>query len=501
MRTHFRVRATSLRVVYFCAYVASIAAIATAAAVESSKALQGFDASVNQAMREFHVPGVAVGLIVDGKVILAKGYGVRDLDKSSPITGSTIFAVGSMTKSFTAVTVAAMVDEGKLEWDRPVREYLPWFRMYDPVATELITPRDLLTHRSGLPGHNFIRFSTPMDRAELVRRLRYLEPSRTFRDVYQYNNLMYTTAGFLAGEVAGKSWEDLVKQRIFEPLGMNDSTVSVVDTQKRGDFARPHITRQGTVKTTEFYDYQSFGVGPNGAVNSTVQDLLKYLQLHLENGKAGDRQIISAAQMRQLHRPISISGDAGYALGWNVEHHRGHPVLQHGGAITGFTSIMVLIPETKTGIVVLNNLHSSRLPNVVAWELADRMLGLEPQHYLEQTKQDLARNREAAEEKRKRIESGRARGTHPSLELAAYTGEYFHPAYGIIRVGRQDGNLVLQFKALTVPLTHYGYDTFECDTEYLSGMVQFHLNPQSRVMEMLLPLEPAVKPLVFLHQD
>src|SRR5258708_15103820 len=156
------------------------------------------DSSVDRAMRELHVPGVAIGIIQDGKVILAKGYGVRELGQSATVTPDTIFAVGSMTKSFTAVTVAAMVDEGKLNWDRPVREYLPWFRMYDPVATELITPRDLLTHRSGLPGHNFIRFSTPLDRAELTRRLRYLEPNRTFRDVYQYNNLMYVTTGLLA---------------------------------------------------------------------------------------------------------------------------------------------------------------------------------------------------------------------------------------------------------------------------------------------------------------
>src|ERR1700680_4123607 len=228
-----------IKLLRLCAYLVWLAVLAPAATVDAAKALEGFDASVGRALRELQVPGAAVGVIVDGTVTLAKGYGVRELGKGATVTPDTIFAVGSMTKSFTAVTVAAMVDERKLNWDRPVREHLPWFRMYDPVATDLITPRDLLTHRSGLPGHNFIRFSTPLARAALVQRIRYLEPSHTFREVYQYNNLMYVTAGFLAGEVAGKSWEDLVEQRIFTPLGMSNSTVRVTDTQQHTDFAKP----------------------------------------------------------------------------------------------------------------------------------------------------------------------------------------------------------------------------------------------------------------------
>jgi CubicO group peptidase (beta-lactamase class C family) len=488
-----------IKLLRYCVYLVCFAALAAPATVDSAKALEGFDASVVRAMRELQAPGVAVGAIVDGRVILAKGYGVRELGRSATVTPDTIFAVGSMTKSFTAVTVAAMVDEGRLNWDRPVREYLPWFRMFDPVATDLITPRDLLTHRSGLPGHNFIRFSTPLERAELVRRIRYLEPSHTFREVYQYNNLMYVTAGFLAGEVAGKTWEDLVEQRIFTPLGMTNSTVRVVDTQKRKDFARPHLSRNGTVTSTDFYDYQKFGVGPNGAVNSTVNDLLKYLQFHLDNGKANGRQIISTAQMQQLHRPITVTvnGDGAYALGWTAQHHGGHAVLQHGGAITGFTSMMVLIPETKTGVVVLNNLGTS-LPTVVAWELTDRLLGLEPEDYLADTRQRLERSRAAAEEKRKQTQALRIPGAKPSLEFAEYIGEYSHPAYGTIRVDQNQTGLIVRFAALNMPLTHYNYDTFECDSEYVDGMAQFHLNPQGHISEMLLPLEAAVKPLVFL---
>jgi CubicO group peptidase (beta-lactamase class C family) len=469
-------------------------------ALSFAEAFNGFDAEVERAMREMHVPGVAVGMIRDGRVVLAKGYGVRETGKSPAVDPDTIFAVGSMTKSFTAITVAMMIDEGKLDWDRPVRDYLPWFRMYDPVATELMTPRDLLTHRSGLPRHDFIRFSTPLHRAELVRRLRYLEPNRTFRDVYQYNNLMYVTAGFLAGEVAHSTWEALVTERIFAPLQMTGSTVSVAETVKHNDFARPHLLRNGQPEVTEFYNYQRFGVGPNGAVNSTVNDFLKYLQFQLGDGTGGEKPIVSHAQMQQLHRPITVSPQGGgYAPGWEVTTHRGHAVLQHGGSITGFTSMMMLLPEYRAGIVVMNNLGSP-LPGILTNDLADRLLGLTPKDYLGEALQARERAIEREQTGRKKTEAERTPGNKPSLELSAYAGDYFHPAYGNIRVETAGTELVAHFGALDVELKHYNFDTFECQSEYLSGVAQFRLNPAGRVAELWLPLEPAVKPFVFVKK-
>jgi CubicO group peptidase (beta-lactamase class C family) len=208
---------------------------------DPASALAGIDLDVKRAMEAQHVPDAAVGVIVNGKVILAKGYGARDIGKPALVDADTIFDIGSMTKSFTAAAAAAMVDDGKLDWDKPVITYIPWFRMYDPVATQLITPRDLLIHRSGLSGNNFIRESTYLSREELVRRIRYLEPSATFRQTFQYNNLMYTVAGYLAGQVNGTTWEELVKQRIFMPLGMIHSNTSAVELQQSNDYAHPHL--------------------------------------------------------------------------------------------------------------------------------------------------------------------------------------------------------------------------------------------------------------------
>lgn len=441
-------------------------------------AQSGLEAYIEKSMKEMQVPGAAVGIVQDGKVALAKGFGWRDVKRGLPATADTQFAIGSCTKSFTALGVAILVDEKKLEWDRPVREYLPWFRMYDPIATELITPRDLLTHRSGLPRHDFIRFSTPLSREELVRRIRYLPNNTTFRDHYQYNNLMYVTAGYLAGVIAGSTWEDLVCERIFRPLGMENSTVRVTDMQRAADFAKPHEYSGDSVREVDFYDYQTFGVGPNGAVNSSVNDLLKYVRFYLDR----DQKLISAAARRELWKPVTVTPDSTYALGWNVYSDRGHKVVSHGGAITGFTAHITLLPDDRVGIIVLNNL-SSAFPTVMAQGLMERLLGLAPlQERVER-------------QARVRTEPRKISNTKASLPLAGFAGDYSHPAYGVIKVSENGSGLRVTFAATTVDLKHYHYDTWEFGRG--RGFAQFQLDTQGRPQRLLLPLEPDAVPFAF----
>jgi len=433
---------------------------------------------IQSAMKGMQVPGAAIGIVRDGKIVMARGFGVRDSKTDLPVTADTQFAIGSCTKSFTALAVGIMVDEKKLDWDRPVREYLPWFRMYDPVATELITPRDLLTHRSGLPRHDFIRFSTPLAREELVRRIRYLPNNTTFRDHYQYNNLMYVTAGYLAGVAAGSTWEDLVSDRIFKPLGMNNSTVRVADMRKAADFATPHDYAGDGVRPIDFYDYQVFGVGPNGAVNSSVNDLLKYVQFYLN----GNQKLVSPATRDELWKPVTVTPEAAYALGWNVYSDRGHKVVAHGGAINGFTAHITLLPDDRTGIVVLNNLGSG-FPTVVAQGLMERLLSLPPV-------------KERPERRsRSRNEPRRIPNTKPSLPLSAYVGGYSHPAYGTIQVTQNGEGLRVAFAALTVDLKHFHYDTWEFGRS--RGLAQFELDTWGRASRLLLPLEPEAAPFTF----
>lgn len=464
--------------------------------VPPEQALAGLDADVQRAMVALHVPGASIGIIVHGKGILAKGYGVRDVTKPDPVDADTVFDIGSMTKSFTAMTVAAMVDDRKLEWDKPIVSYVPWFRLHDAIATQLVTPKDLLSHRTGMASHDFLRVSTYLTREELLHRIRYLEPNLSFRQGYQYNNLMYVVAGYVAGNVAGKTWEDLVRQRIFLPLGMTSSSASAVELQNSINFAHPHELTDGRAAITPIYDYQKFGVGPNGAVNSSANDMLKYLAFHLSNGTVDGKQVLSGRQLQMLHEPSElIAGSTDYALGWVVEAYRGHRVLQHGGSVHGFTSHMILMPDDGIAIVVLNNLASD-LPRTITSDIRDRLLGVAPEDYLGEVLTHQRDEARKTEERNKAFENSRLPETKPTLPLSMYAGTYFHPAYGEIHVRVEDSGLKVQFDAYQLQLRHYRYDTFEWDQH----MAQFHLDPLGKVIELLLPLEPSVKALAFAKQ-
>ncbi|WP_253185716.1 serine hydrolase domain-containing protein [Bacillus licheniformis] len=204
---------------------------------QSLKALKGFRAFAEEKMKEWNVPGAAVAVIKEDEIIMAEGFGFRDKERKLKVNPETVFAIGSASKAFTTAAMAVLADEGKMEWDKPVREYLPEFKMHDPVATERMTPRDLACHRSGLPRHEMMWYNSSFSREELFRRIRYLEPNQDFRSKWQYQNLMYMTAGYLAGRIAGTTWEDLVHERLFKPLHMTSSSFSVEDMQKLSDFA------------------------------------------------------------------------------------------------------------------------------------------------------------------------------------------------------------------------------------------------------------------------
>ncbi|MDX1982537.1 MAG: serine hydrolase [Bryobacteraceae bacterium] len=463
-----------LRVVLLLCFSASLAWPDPAGTLRS---LAGFDAAAEKALDQFKVPGAAVGIIQDGKVILAKGYGYRDLVTKKPVTSKTVFATGSVTKSFTAIVLATLADEGKLDWDKPVRQYLPWFRMYDPVATELVNVRDMLSHRTGLPRHDFIRFSTHLTREELVRRIRYLEPNRTFRDAYQYNNLMYTTAGYLAGVLAGATWEELVETRIFKPLGMTRSSTSTLEMQHSDDFAKPHLPSAEGPRETGFYVYQKFGVGPNGAVNSSVEDLLKYLQMYLDGGKP----VLSRPQLDEVLKPVTVTSPVNsYALGWQTGFYRGHRRIEHGGAITGFRAHAILLPEQNAAVIALINSETG-LATRLAEELSDRILGLPP---LE---------RPAPGPSTPRPNTMAPNGAKLPRPIEEYAGTYSNPAYGPVRVEAATGALRVRFDATTAYLKPSHDDTFEMR----EGAAQFKRDEKGQVREMHLPLEPAVKPFVF----
>ena len=252
-------------------------------------------------MAAWHVPGLAIGAVRDGQVVIAKGYGLRDVETQLPVTERTLMGIGSNSKSFTVVLMGMMVDEKTIAWDVPVRTYLADFELKDEFATREMTPRDLVTHRSGLPRHDNLWYGRPFSRAELYRRLRYLEPTFSFRSRYQYQNLMFMTAGYLVERVSGRGWDELIRERIFNPLGMIRSNTTIRESPNSGDFAFPDTWRADSLIRLPFRTIDA--IGPAGSINSSVDEMLKYVQFRLDGGLAGGRRLLSEDNERQMQMP------------------------------------------------------------------------------------------------------------------------------------------------------------------------------------------------------
>ena len=471
--------------------------------------LAGLDEFVAQEMKSWKVPGVAVAVVKDGQVILSKGYGSRDVEKKLPVTPQTLFAIGSITKSFTVTALGLLADEGKLDWDKPVREYLPEFRLYDQVASEHMTPRDLVTHRSGLPRHDALWYNSTFTRREMVERLRYLEPSKDFRSTWQYNNLMFLTAGYLAGQLAGTSWEELVRARIFAPLGMTGSNFSVSDSEKSPDFAQPYATVKEEIKKIPFRGIDE--MAPAGSINSNVEDMSRYLLFHLSQGKYEGKQLLSATNAQQMQSPQMVIqgalrypelGHAAYGMAFVVSSYRGHKMVQHGGAIDGFIALLTFLPQDNIGVVVLTNSTVRQLPTVITYNAFDRLLGAEPAPWSARLKEQQKKEEESEEEAKKKGYTPRKEGTQPSHPLTDYAGDYEHPGYGVATIAVADkGELKFTFNRMASPLRHFHYDVFEVPEDPLDPFektkVQFLMSVSGDIDRVLVPLEPNVKEIVF----
>jgi CubicO group peptidase (beta-lactamase class C family) len=474
--------------------------------------LQGFDAFVNGVMAEWKVPGLAIAVIQDGRVIYASGFGFRDLEKKLPVTPRTIFGIGSCSKAFTATTMGILVDEGRLDWDKPVREYLPEFMLSDEVASERITPRDLMTHRTGLPRHDHVWIRSPFTREEMIERLRFLGFSQDIRETYQYNNLMVMTAGFLVGKIAGTTWEEFARTRILFPLGMNETNFSTDDSQEADDFSRSYTLVKGKVE--EFPFYNADALGPAGSINSTAFDMAAWLLMNLNNGKYGeklDRQVISERRLAQIHAPQVVVPDElkypeiyypTYGLGWRMNAYRGRPLISHGGAIMGFSASVAFLPVDQIGVVILNNLEDSPVNGTLSYYVFDRLLGLEPVNWAQRVRDEQARSRAEAEKRAKERDADRQQGTTPSHGLAAYAGVYEHPAYGTIVIVLEGGKLKADYHQRVFDFEHFHFDVFKMRNDWMDAeyKVTFGMDAKGSIASLSVPFEPAVKDIVFVRK-
>lgn len=453
----------------------------------------------------WNVPAIAISIVKDNKVVFAEGFGLRNIEKNLPADENTLFAIGSCSKAFTTMILGFLAEEGKIDWNEPVKTYLPTFKLHDEFATARMTPRDLVTHNSGLPRHDLMWYGSPLTREQLFDRLQYLEPNKDFRTTYQYQNLMFMTAGYLAGQVMGTSWENLVTERIFEPLGMTNSNFSVEDSKKSDNHSLPYVEKNDKIEFTPFRNIDE--VGPAGSINSSVADMAKWMRFHLNKGKVGDKALISESNFEMMQTPYTAISSpqqedeishASYGLGWLIQYYRGHKRVSHGGGIDGFTAQVGLLPRDNIGIVVLTNRGGTPLPGIVSNYASDLLLDLEPVDWNSRIKSRVDKAKEEQKKQGEKKDEQRIAGTKPSHPLSDFAGEYEHPAYGVIAISQESKQLSAKFNSFSSPLEHWHYDVFRMTSDDLNNMkITFYSNEKGDLDHLTMPLEAAVDPIVF----
>lgn len=454
---------------------------------------------------------MAVSVVHDGKAVYMEGFGYRDLERRLPVTPKTLFAIGSCTKAFTAAAVGMLADENKLDLDTPLVEYMSDFRLHDDYATLHTTPRDILCHRTGMPGYDALWILSHRNRDEYYRCLRYLEPSAGFRNVFQYNNLMYMVVGILIGRLSGSSWEEFVAERIFRPLGMDHSNFDIRDSKKTKDFAQPYMTF--SKKPVKIPVRNLGATGPAGSINSNIEDMAEWMLLHLNNGKVRNGQLISEKSLEQTHLPNMVIRNpqyekmgqfSVYGQGWGISNYRGYALIEHGGNIDGFSALVSLLPKENTGIVVLSN-SINFLSYVIVREIFDRFLGLRGRDWSLHYKNLSAEIMEMFATCSGGMKPEPAPNTTPSLPLADYACTYEHPAFGRVEITTDTEKLTVKFQSgLTSELEHIHFDVFEGATSdfYLPRItVHFHLGRRGAVESFSMPLESGVDDIVFRRME
>lgn len=501
-------QATTISAQGAAAGVVSRPAATTAGAPSLGEDFQEF---VAEQMKTFDIPGMGLVVVRNNQVLLAKGYGYSDIERKLPVTTKTLFGIGSITKSFTVSLLGMLAGQGKLDWDHPVCDYMPTFRLKDPVANSHATARDLVTHRTGLPRHDALWYNSPLTREQILERLQYLQPNKDFRSTYQYNNLMLLAAGHLAETITGKRWEQLVRENIFEPLGMTDTNTSVLDLQTASDHAQTYGRVKDEFVAIPFRNIDA--LGPAGAINSNIDDMQKYLLMHMNGGRSEDRQILPAEQSKQMQTPQMVTPDppafpeegfTSYGMAFFISAYRGHRVIFHTGHIDGFSALLSFMPQENIGMVMLINVDGERaFPVALERNIYDRLLGLDQLNWSQRLrdKADEARKKAAAEDAKR--EQEKADETRPSHDLSAYAGQYRNEGYGTLMIAQSGGSLRMTYNEMTAPLQHYRYDAFEVPKNdvprapFQSMRVQFNLGIDGDIAGVAVPLEREVAPIIF----
>ncbi len=468
--------------------------------------------AIKKVMAYYSIPGCALAIIDKGETNYLQ-FGYSNIEEKMPFTVDTISGIGSCTKSMTAFLAGRLAAKGILDIDAPVASYIPDFALWDDDVSAKVTVRDMLCHRTGLGGHDGTWPDNSITRVDFLKRLRYMEPNMPYRTYAQYSNVMYVAVGGIMEAVTGKKWETLMEEEVFAPLGMTRTFCLMADAEKEKDCALPYWWQQG-LRAVPRWNIDM--AGPCGSVMSTAKDMAQWLLMHIQKGVWQGSGLLSQASFQDQHSPqimmdyphVQGGYSLGYGLGWRVLDYHGHIVQQHTGKIEGYSAFQFYLPEAGSGAVFLQNLHAPDNPFIFTVQglLLDYFLGRETQDWVsiytekrEHAPEDMYHHLEFNFMPQKA-----AAGTATSYELAAYAGDYYHPAYGIFKICLEKGRLWLHERDIFYrPMTHFHYDTFQVeqikeDTDIYTLPLIFLIDEAKHVVAgFALQMEPKVKEIVF----
>lgn len=480
----------------------------------------GLDTIFERVLKDHLAAGFAVAVVEKDKIIYAKGFGYRDYEKKLPVTPNTLFAIGSCTKAFTSSLLGILQKEYKIDFDEPAVKYLPSLKFFNEDMDKHITIRDMMSHRTGLPRHDFswYLFKTK-SRDSLIQRIRYQQPTFSIRERWQYNNFMFLTQGVIAEKLTGKSWEENIKTKIFQPLGMTRTTTSLDEWIKDADAAMGYGLKKDSI--IDKLDYYNIGaMGPAGSINSSVNEMAKWVITWINNGSYQGKEIIPAGYISNAMSAQMVSNSglptkertdvffSNYGMGWSLASYKGHYRVEHGGNIDGFSASTCFFPTDSIGIIVLTNQNGSSVTSIVRNIMADRLLKIP---FFDWSKDVLEANKKAKEASKaaeKTVTSNQQKNTKPSRMLKDYEGIYSHPGYGSIEVITQNDSMFAHiYDNDPTWLKHFHYDIFQPfnvdktgtpDTTGSSPLrFQFFMNESGDIHSLSLKLEPTIDPLSF----
>ena len=461
---------------------------------------------IADAMDEWKIPGLAIAVVQDKEAALVRAYGVRDVEAGLKATTDTHFLICSITKSFTATGLALLVDERRLDWTKPVRDYIPEFRLHDAVATDRVTVRDLLCHHSGLPRHDWVWLPGDLSSVQMLAAMRYLEPSEDIRTAHQYSNLGYFVASMVVERVTGQSWTEFTRARLTDKLHM-DVTFTVEALGAAADAAVPYSmdgdTRLRAIRCP-------IRVTAAGGISTSIASFVSWLRLHLDRGEFDGQRLLSPALIQQLQAPrvhvgapeFAEFGDMHYGLGFRAHSYRGERVVSHSGGFIGWSTLMTMLPDRGVGVAVFTNRDPSAVPEMLASYVFDQVCGKKPIPWLDRYRERRRKFVAQIDVDRQARKATRRPNTRPSHELADYAGDYDHPGYGRITITHADGKLNWTYRGMSEPLAHRHYDTFElprAPDRLLPDQlaISFSTDREGNIASLAAPFEVLVKDIVF----